>query len=111
MIPRSYRSTSSRLRALTLAVLLPSIFGVLPSALAKSPDAKPSVPIEGFRCPSCANVRDCQLPNPKDRKTFIQCTPDGRAYVMPCAPGTEWNDKIKVCDWPPSATPPKKKKG
>jgi len=31
---------------------------------------------------------------------FVQCSAHGQCWVMPCAPGTEWNQELQTCDWP-----------
>ena len=32
-----------------------------------------------------------------DATKFIQCSEWGQCYVMPCAPGTEWNTAVNNC--------------
>lgn len=39
---------------------------------------------------------------PDDCTKYYVCL-HGRPFKMPCGPGTHWNDKLKVCDWPHNA--------
>lgn len=38
-------------------------------------------------------------PNPADKASFYQCS-NGVPVLQPCAPGTVFNPKINVCDFP-----------
>lgn len=57
-----------------------------------------------FECPKddilggCRGSKDCRYLNPEDCSSFIQCSNLGISYIMPCEPGTEWNDNKKECD-------------
>jgi len=59
-----------------------------------------------YKCPQqydCSGPRDCLYQNPESCSTFIQCIPKIVANVLPCPDELEWNDKLKMCDWPESA--------
>ncbi|XP_011309763.1 uncharacterized protein teq isoform X2 [Fopius arisanus] len=48
---------------------------------------------------SCPSGFSGMLRHPSDCKKFLQCA-HGFAYIMDCGPGTAFNPKISVCDWP-----------
>lgn len=48
--------------------------------------------------PECSDENIYYLPNPSDCGSFYQCS-NGRAILMPCGEGTEWDDELQVCNW------------
>ena len=54
-------------------------------------------------------AKDCLYPCPHSCSKFYQCTVNvdgvsGTPVERDCAPGTEWNDNDKQCDWPSQST-------
>ena len=44
------------------------------------------------------NLSAGQLYHPYiDKDHFVQCDMSGRCFVMPCGPGTKWNQAILTC--------------
>lgn len=37
------------------------------------------------------------FPYPDDNRHYIRCDAWGEAFVMPCEPGTVWNQEASVC--------------
>jgi hypothetical protein len=52
-------------------------------------------------CPECA-APPCYGPYPCDCTQFIKCD-SGTPSVYFCPTGLEWNDAVKLCDWPSNA--------
>ena len=45
-----------------------------------------------------ANINAGKLYHPHHEETkFVQCDQYGRCYVMPCEPGTKWNQATETC--------------
>ena len=51
---------------------------------------------------SCSPMDGSLYPFNGDCGMFCQCS-SGTVYEMPCAPGTNFNPAISVCDWPANA--------
>ena len=47
----------------------------------------------------CQDKDDGLYQDPDNCAGFIQCA-NGRTFHMKCAPGTQFNALLKVCDWP-----------
>ena len=45
----------------------------------------------------------------EDDDHFVQCDEHGGCFVMPCAPGTEWNQELETCDHVESGTARRKR--
>lgn len=43
------------------------------------------------------------IANPNDCTSYYICLHGRPWFKMPCGPGTHWNDRLKVCDWPHNA--------
>uniref|UniRef100_A0A7E4UPC9 Chitin-binding type-2 domain-containing protein n=1 Tax=Panagrellus redivivus TaxID=6233 RepID=A0A7E4UPC9_PANRE len=64
---------------------------LLPTTQKPSPFVPPS-PAPDFHCPHRG-----YFPNPKDCSTFYWCGDNGIAWLMPCAPGSFWDQSRQSC--------------
>ncbi|XP_071057276.1 uncharacterized protein [Onthophagus taurus] len=51
------------------------------------------------RVVKCPDGQSGLFPHPYDCQKFLNCD-HGRTFIQECGPGTVFNPKIKVCDWP-----------
>jgi hypothetical protein len=66
-------------------------------------------PPEDIRDTGCLGSRDCLYANPLNCNRFIQCTVNsdgvtGTPIIRDCPADLEWNDELKVCEYPFAST-------
>ncbi|XP_055335406.1 nucleolar and coiled-body phosphoprotein 1-like [Paramacrobiotus metropolitanus] len=59
------------------------------------PTTTPEPPITWFDCPDQYSYH----PHPANCTQYIICV-FGKAYLRACEGGLNWNDQLKICDWP-----------
>jgi len=100
----------TRPRWITLAAMLLAVtafpLAAAPAGVATVRDTAQAVATGQFQCPPDDNFLTTGglYHNTADPSTFWQCDLSRRAVLKTCPEGTQFNEKARVCDWPPSPT-------